>query len=166
MKVSLKSLLLLIALWWLLAGDETASWVIGFPSVCTAWVVRTRLRPFPSATLSVVGVARFLICFFKLSIVGGLDVVRRVFHPRMPMNPGVLDYFLRLSSPAERIMVAGTVSLLPGTLSADLNQDRLTLHVLDLEAPIIRDLQHIEDLVAGLYAPARAAVSRTRDDHG
>jgi multicomponent Na+:H+ antiporter subunit E len=58
------------------------------------------------------------------------------------------------------------VSLLPGTLSADLNQDRLTLHVLDLEAPVIRELQQIEDLVAGLYAPARAAVSGTRDDHG
>ncbi len=154
------------ALWWLLTGGDPESWVIGVPSIAAATVVRHFLRPFPPYAVSITGAIRFLFAFFRLSVVSGVDVAGRALLPRMPMKPGLVDHRLRLKSPAERIVAAGTVSLLPGTLSAALHGDTLTVHVLDLDAPHARDLRYIEDLVAGLRSPARGAAGDGGDRHG
>jgi multicomponent Na+:H+ antiporter subunit E len=124
--------------------------VIGAPAVGAAFAVRRRLKPLAPAALSAAGGLRFLAGFFRASLVSGIDVVRRAFHPRLPLKPGLIDYGLSVKSPTARMLTAGTVSLLPGSLAAGLRGDRLTVHVLDLDAPVIEDLQRTEALVAGL----------------
>ena len=69
----------------------------------------------------------------------------------MPLNPAMVEYPLRLASSAARNLFAGTVSLLPGTLSAELGDDRLFVHVLDVGRPFEQELQTIEDRVAGIF---------------
>jgi len=156
----LRSLILLVGLWWMLTGGDLSSWVLGVPTLLAALVVRQRLHPLPPAGFSAGGALRFLAGFFLQSFVSGVDVVRRAFHPRLPLAPGRIDYRLRLRSPTERILLAGTVNLLPGTLSMDLAGDILTLHVLDLDAPVLKELERIETLVAGLHAsPLPSVVS-------
>ena len=147
-----RSLLILIVLWGTLTGGDLVSWVAGVPLIGLALLLRHRLNPFPAARVSARGAARFLVGFFRQSFVSGVDVVRRAFDPRLPLAPGMMEYRLRLRSVPQRMLLAGTVNLLPGTLSADLCEDRLTLHVLDLDAPILKELQEIESLVAGLHA--------------
>jgi multicomponent Na+:H+ antiporter subunit E len=165
--MSFKSTILLVFLWWLLTAGDPESWVIGVPSIGAALAARHFLRPLPPWALSVTGTVRFLLSFVRLSIVGGADVAGRAFNPRMPMKPGLVEHRLRSQSSTERILVAGTVSLLPGTLSAALDGDTLSVHVLDLDAPFTRELQHIEDLVAGLRSTGRgAAVDGGGDSHG
>lgn len=159
----LTSLILLTALWWMLTGGECSSWGIGAPAVGAALLVRRRLGPLAPAMPSAVGGLRFLAGFFSASLVSGIDVVRRAFHPRLPLKPGLIDYDLSVHSPLVRMVTTGTVSLLPGTLSAELKGDRLTVHVLDLDAPVLRNLQKTEALVAGLWASA--AIRGVRGDH-
>jgi multicomponent Na+:H+ antiporter subunit E len=153
-RMHLTSLILSTALWWVLTGGDSPSWVIGAPAIGAALLVRRGLRPLAAAKPSLGGGLRFLAGFFKASLVSGIDVVRRAFHPRLPLKPGLIDYGLSVQSPLARMLTAGTVSLLPGTLSAELKRDRLTVHVLDLDAPVLRDLQRTEALVAGLCASA------------
>jgi hypothetical protein len=43
------------------------------------------------------------------------------------------------------------VNLLPGTLSVELQDERLLVHVLDGDAPILDALQALEDAVAALF---------------
>lgn len=160
------SLILLTALWWLLAGDEPASWVIGAPAIGAAWVIRRRLNPFPPWRASPSGAVRYLFSFLKMSLIGGTDVVRRALHPRLPLNPGLIEHGMRLTSPAERLLVAGTVNLQPGTLSVDLFEGRLTVHALDIEAPVVRELQQLENLVAGLRSSPPPGSVSGGDDHG
>lgn len=159
------SLLLLTGLWWLLTEGDPTSWVVGAPTIGVALIVRHRLNPLAPWKISLLGAGRYLLSFFKLSFVSGVDVVRRALHPRLPMNPGLIEHRMRLRSPAEKLLAAGTVNLLPGTLSADLDQDRLTVHTLDITGPVIRDLQQLERLVAGLGASLPPAPVSDRDDH-
>lgn len=155
------SLWVLAALWWVLAGaSEPASWVIGLPAVCGAWVLRRRLNPFPARAVSLRGTLRFAGMFLKLSLQSGLDVLRIAFHRRLPLRPGIVEYSMRVTSPVDRMLLAGTANLLPGTLTIDLREDRLLLHVLDLRAPVVRDVRAIEALVAGMHRPAIPELGR------
>lgn len=163
--MTLSSLIFLSALWWLLTGGDPGSWAVGVPVIAAALVVRRRLNPFPAARVCPVGIVRFLAFFFRASLVGGVDVAWRAFHPRLPLTPGLVDYTLRLRSPAERILAAGTVSLLPGSLSAELDQDRLTVHALDLELPVTRQLGELEARIAGLNLYSADPVSAEPADH-
>jgi multicomponent Na+:H+ antiporter subunit E len=144
------NLILLATLWWLLAGGEPTSWLIGAPSVGAAWLVRKRVAPMPTWKISLTGGVRYLLSFFKVSLVSGIDVARRAFHPRLPITPGLVEYQMRLTSSAEKHLVAGTVNLLPGTLSANLDQNRLTVHALDLTAPILLAFLLLLSIVIGL----------------
>jgi len=63
----------------------------------------------------------------------------------------LLIYSLKLPIGPARIFFSNTVSLLPGTLSADLEEDRLTVHILDERLSLLESLQLLESLVAGLF---------------
>jgi multicomponent Na+:H+ antiporter subunit E len=151
MKILNPSTIVLGGLWWVLAGAaEPASWVIGLPAVYAASALRGQLNPFPVRSVSPAGVVRFLYFFLKMSVASGVDVLRRAFHPRLPMRPGLVTYAVRLTSPVDRIVFSSIVTLLPGTLSVGLEDRRLTVHVLDLKAPALQEIQFIEDLIAGM----------------
>lgn len=158
-EMGLKSAVLFSLLWLLLTLGDPGSWLVGAPSIGAALFVRRRLMPFAPRVISAVGAARFLVSFLRLSIVSGVDVASRALHPAMPMKPALIDYRLRLQAPADRVLAAGVVSLLPGTLSAALDGDNLKVHVLDVEAPFTRELQAIEDLVAGLHGAGRGSAA-------
>lgn len=157
--MALRSLIMLTALWWLLTGGAAESWAVGAPAIAAALAVRRRLGPFPAVRISPAGILRFIAFFLKDSVAGGVDVVRRAFHPRVPLTPGLVDHPLSLTVPAARILAAGTVSLLPGTLSADLDQERVKVHALDLELPVARQLAELEDRVAGIFPSAAAGAA-------
>jgi multicomponent Na+:H+ antiporter subunit E len=88
--------------------------------------------------------------FLKASLISGLDVVRRALHPKMRLHPDLIDYRLSLATEAARIFMADVVSLLPGTLSADLAGGRLTIHVLDRNMPVHAELEALEERVAAM----------------
>lgn len=149
------SLWILAAVWWALAGAaEPASWVVGLPAVGGAWLLRRRLHPYPARAVRLPELLRFAGTFLKLSVLSGIEVVRMALHPRLPLRPGMVEYPLQVTSPVDRMVLAGAANLLPGTLTVDLREDRLLLHVLDLEAPIVQEVRAIEALVAGIHRPA------------
>lgn len=102
-------------------------------------------------------VLRFVPFFLWISLRGGIDVARRALAPRMRLAPALVDYSLRVTSERERVLLAYFLSLVPGTVSVDLEADRLRLHVLDAALPIAHTVRRIERRVAALfYSPAGA----------
>jgi multicomponent Na+:H+ antiporter subunit E len=71
----------------------------------------------------------------------------------MPLEPAFLDYNLSLPNGAPRLFMANVVSLLPGTLSAELLEGCLKVHVLDVKADVVAELQSLESRVAAVFAP-------------
>ena len=75
----------------------------------------------------------------------------RVFHPTLPINPDLVRY--RLSIPegfAQDIMV-DVISLLPGTLSVEVEDNVLRIHVLNVENNIQREVSLIESHLGEIF---------------
>lgn len=153
--------LFLAAFWWLLTGGEPASWGIGLPVVLSATWARHRLKRGEGASYSLRGLIRFLPFFFWQSLWGGLDVARRTLSPRLPVDPGFFLYRTRLSQPQARVFFANCISLLPGTLSADLQDDRINVHLLDAATDPTAELVRLEHAVQGLFPTHRSGRKTT-----
>ena len=136
-------------LWWILTEGAVNSWLVGAPVVLFAVLVSGVLLPGVSWSLS--GLVRFVPFFLWRSLYGGVDVARRALHPRLPISPGLLDYRWRLPPGLPRVFMANTVSLLPGTLSAELDDVYLHVHVLDETGAFTSELQVVEERVARLF---------------
>ena len=66
----------------------------------------------------------------------------------------MVDYSLHLREGTARVFFANIVSLLPGTLSADIRGDTLIVHVLDKNLPMFEQLRRLELAVARLFGCA------------
>jgi len=144
--------LLMAALWLTLVGPEDAtSWIVGLPAVIAATLVHRRLSRGGGRRLALAGVVRLLRLFLVGSLQGGIDVARRVMGPRLAVDPGFLDYRLRLPAGAAQVLFADLVSLLPGTLSADLAGESLRVHALDHTQDAVPELERLEEAVAGVF---------------
>lgn len=94
---------------------------------------------------------RFVPIFLMRSLLGGADVAWRAFHPGVPIAPELITYPLRLPPGLSRVFMANTVSLLPGTLSAELGENCLTVHVLDGRQDYLSELESVEQNVARMF---------------
>ena len=142
---------LLACLWWLLSGGAPSSWVIGIPAVLLGGWWLQRLRPAGSSALSISGLLVFVPFFIWQSLRGGLDVARRTLVPRMRIHPGLAVYAIRLQHPPARVFFVNCVSLLPGTLAAEITGDELTVHLLDDRADPAGELEHLEHAVSRIF---------------
>ncbi|RKT46187.1 Na+/H+ antiporter subunit E [Thiocapsa rosea] len=146
-------------IWLILVGPDGASWIVGGPFVIAATLASLRLSKPRNSTLSLSSLARFAPYFLRESLRGGLDVAARVVLPRLRVQPGHQTYRVRLQSPPARLVFINTISLLPGTLSADLRGDLATVHALDVGTDIVEDLSALERRVAELFGETLAPVS-------
>ena len=137
-------------LWWTLAGASPSSWWIGVPAIVLALFVSVEL--FPSKQLVWRNLVVFIPRFLLRSLLGGIDVAWRAFHPARPIAPELIAYPLRLPPGLPQVFMANTVSLLPGTLSATIEENVLTVHVLNKRGDIQRELRKVEDDVSRMLA--------------
>jgi len=136
-------------IWWALSGGVLNSWLIGMPVVMLATWVSVVLQP--SYTWSLIGFVRFIPFFLWHSLHGGVDVARRALHPRLPISPEIYEHLWQLPPGLPRVFMANTVSLLPGTLSAELGEERLCVHILDKTGGFAAELSTIEAHVASVF---------------
>lgn len=101
------------------------------------------------------GLARFVPYFLWQSVQAGADVAWRALHPRLPIDPGFIEYPLELSGEDERVFFTDALSLLPGTLGVELRRDSVRIHVLNRAVPVQDRLRELEEYVAGLFGRGR-----------
>ena len=143
--------LLFAGLWVVVAGIDPGSWLIGVPAVAAATWASLRLEPHPGHRFSPGGALRFGRVFLKESLRGGFDVARRTLGRRLDIQPGFVTYHNRLPPGRPRLLFVTCVSLLPGTLAADLRDDALVIHLLDSRVDARDELAQLENAVAGLF---------------
>jgi len=143
--------LLFSAVWLVLTGSEAESWIIGFPAIVCAVFLSLKLSPSSHISLSFVGICSFIPFFLRQSSLSGIDVMRRALSRRLAVNPGLVSYTTFLPEGAPRIFFVNTISLLPGTLSADLQGNTVTVHTIDKNIPIWANMQNLELRIAILW---------------
>jgi multicomponent Na+:H+ antiporter subunit E len=145
---------LLAGLWWLLTGGDTTAWLVGIPAIVLAVAVSGLAGVSSMPRLSIGGLLRFSLHFIKESALGGLDVTRRVLGRKLQIQPGFREYRLSPRPPLERTLLANCISLLPGTLAVDMEDERLIIHVLDIHELPDRDIEQLELAIAGIFGSA------------
>lgn len=146
--------LILLGLWTVVSQARVDSWVVGGPCVLLGALAWTRLSVAARVRLNPIAMLTFPYHFFRHSLLGGIDVTWRSLHPRLPIDPGLIEYPMRLPQGPARTFFMAIVSLLPGTVSADTREDVLFTHVLDQNAKVYEELNHLENAVARLFSMA------------
>ena len=140
---------LFLLLWWILSDGDTTSWWIGIPTVLLATTVSIKL--VPPVIIAWSGIIRFIPFFLLHSLLGGIDVARRVFQPKMSIAPDLFEFPMRLPPGLPQVLMANTVGLLPGTLSVEIEHNVLTVHALDKSTDILAELEAVERSVARIF---------------
>ena len=148
-RISFPLVLLLILIWWVLSGGR--GWIAGALGVGLGALLHTGLGGPGGARLSVGGLLGFLPFFLIQSIRGGVDVALRALSPGLPLAPGFFAYQVRLPEGTLRIFFLNTVSLLPGTFSARIEGDELTVHLLADDGSGGERLRRLEGKVGRLF---------------
>jgi len=136
-------------IWWVLSDGVVASWWVGAPAVLLALLSSIVLMP--TTRFAWHEFARFVPIFLVRSLRGGMDVAWRAFHPHLPIYPELIEYPMRLPVGVPRVFMVNTVSLLPGTLSAEITGDSLAIHVLDSRHDFLSELQAVEQSTARIF---------------
>ncbi len=74
--------------------------------------------------------------------------MRRALSFQQLLDPALVSYTTLLPEGSARIFFVNTISLLPGTLSAELRGNQVTIHTLDQGLPIWANIQRLEYHVA------------------
>jgi multicomponent Na+:H+ antiporter subunit E len=71
----------------------------------------------------------YVLILAKECILASLDVARRVLHPKMPIKPCIIRIPTHLESDWEITLLSNSITLTPGTLVIDFNEDENCLYV-------------------------------------
>ncbi|WP_045216440.1 Na+/H+ antiporter subunit E [Desulfonatronovibrio magnus] len=141
---------LLMALWLILSGRFGLEPIIyGLLSVgAVVWLnFATGTVPMKTGeTVSgqCINVYRLIIYTFWLVIEiikSGFFVAYLILHPKMPINPMIVRFQTKLPNPLARVILGNSITLTPGTLTLDIQEDYFTVHA------IVDEVE--EDLVSG-----------------
>lgn len=126
----------LCLLWLLLA--ENIDWAEIVVGALAALVVTIASAPYiglfvglritPAAPWHLI---RYLGYFFIALIGANLDMARRVLSPSLPIRPALVEIKTELTSSLGRMLLANSITLTPGTLSVDIDDDRILVHWID-----------------------------------
>lgn len=94
---------------------------------------------------------RYTVIFLRELVRSNLTMLRIVYAPRLDIRPGVVPTRTGLSTPMARFALANTVSLTPGSLVMGLQDQTLTVHMLNLETT---DIDTNTAAVSGAFEPA------------
>lgn len=136
----------LVLVWLVLAGgvgpgDVLLGVVLG---VAIPWLVRDLLPPLPVIRRPGKAIA-FVLMVLGDIVVANLRVARLVLGPVSAMRPRLVSVPLAVADPVVASILAGTVTLTPGTVSVDLDVEAgvLRVHALDAadDAEVIGEIK-------------------------
>lgn len=158
---------LFVILWWLLTEGDHSNWWLGGILAILATSLSIKLVPLRSWSMG--GLLRFIPFFIERSLKSCLDVAWRALSPGLNIDPILIKYPLRLPKGFPRVFMADMVSLLPGTLSAELDNFSLSVHVLDGKKDYRLELsqleQHIAQMVGVSLQSRRDGIATTQSGH-
>jgi len=76
----------------------------------------------------------YLLVFFWDLVKSNIDVALRVLKPSLPINPGIVKTKTVLKSKMARMILTNSITLTPGTLTVDIEDDILYIHWIDVKS--------------------------------
>lgn len=92
----------------------------------------------------------YIPLFIWECIKANLDVAYRVAHPDLPINPGIVKVKTTLKSDTGLTFLANSITLTPGTMSVDIDQENgfLYIHWIDVKD---KDIEKATEIILGKF---------------
>lgn len=127
-------ILFLFALWLLLSGHYTPLLLtLGILSTLLVVYIATRTNLIDRETHPVLLKPTILLYWIWLGreiIKSNFDVARRILDPRLPISPSVFTVRASQKTDLGRVTYANSITLVPGTVTMDVDGDVFTVHAL------------------------------------
>ncbi len=131
--------LILFVFWILLSAKldffHLSCGLLGAAAVAAFGYARSHdAAPFPSLWQIPGMIFRSLVYAIWLLIkviLAAYHVSKLILNPKMPIDPEFIEHPTSLQKDAERVLFANSITLTPGTITADLQGSKLTVHRLD-----------------------------------
>ncbi len=125
-----------LAFWLLLVGSLDRQELIAGLLVASAVAVLTLGRPSVLAGIRLsakapVAFLTYLAALLVALVRANLDMARRVLTPSLPLRPALVRVNTSLRSDLGRLVLANSITLTPGMLSIDVEDDALIVHWVD-----------------------------------
>jgi multicomponent Na+:H+ antiporter subunit E len=126
--------LFLFAVWLLLSGHYTPLLlVLGVLSTLLVVLLATRADLIDRDTQIIFLKPSILLYWFWLGqeiVKSNVDVARRILDPRMPISPNIFTVRATQKTDLGRVTYANSITLVPGTVAMDVDEDVITVHAL------------------------------------
>lgn len=126
--------LVLAAVWLLLSGlFKPLLMSLGAFSVLLVLVLAHRMRVVDAETHPVWAALHYVPYWPWLTVEivkSSIEVARRVLSPSMPISPTVFEVRSSQKTMVGRVVLANSITLTPGTVTLDIDGDRLRVHAL------------------------------------
>jgi multicomponent Na+:H+ antiporter subunit E len=130
--------LFLFAIWLLLSGHYTPLLlVLGVLSILLVVLLAVRADLIDREMQPVLLKPSVLLYWVWLSreiVKSNIDVTRRILSPRMPISPTIFTIRAAQKTDLGRVTYANSITLVPGTVTMDVDGDVFTVHALTREA--------------------------------
>lgn len=154
----IRNAVLLFLLWLLLSGrNETFFILLGLlSSIAISWLHSRQPGP-PNPTIPFFRFMLYLPWLLHRILLSNFHTAYLILHPRMPISPRVIRYRTGLRHPAAVGLLANSVTLTPGTLTAEVNATELLVHALDEASAEDLTGETLEKKIAGIFEKKGAA---------
>ncbi len=144
-KYWLKATVMLYILWLMLSGKLEAKFLIvglaaaGFIAwIClrSLWIPdEKRAHTYSLLDVSLWRFVRYWLWLFVEIVKASLDVAKLVVHPKLPIDPQVIEFRCSFQNPIATTMLINSIILTPGTVTLDVQEGNLfVVHALTYDA--------------------------------
>lgn len=132
MRKWISTFLILWLTWVLIAGFTLPEVLLGGAVALILSLLIARYVSYSFTLKGVAGLFKFIFVFipvflYKL-VLANFDIAYRVLSPSLPINPRIVKVPTNLKSDFQKLVLANSITLTPGTLSLDVEEDGLLIH--------------------------------------
>jgi len=73
----------------------------------------------------------YVLILIKNLITSNLQIAKRTLSPDMKLNPAIVAVKTELKSDWKKLLLANSITLTPGTLTLDIKEDMLYIHIIE-----------------------------------
>ncbi|MBN1348083.1 Na+/H+ antiporter subunit E [candidate division KSB1 bacterium] len=104
-------------------------------------------------------VVKLILKFLVEVLKANIAVLKLIYRPKLDLEPGIIDYPLRVKTDFQIVLLANMITLTPGTLSIDISPDKKHLYIHCLHIDEIE--QSKQDIQNNLENPILAISGQT-----
>jgi multicomponent Na+:H+ antiporter subunit E len=90
----------------------------------------------------------FIPLFLKELVKSNLEVAKIVLSPKIDIKSGIVDLQTTLINDSDKLLLANSITLTPGTLTLELDGDHLYVHVLDIKED---EKEYLQEKIVGKF---------------